>query len=419
MAGEVGLTDAKIAGLKAPPTGRVEYPDKLIAGLRVRVGSTGAKTFILRKRVGTTVKNITLGTYGARFNLAAARKKARDLLVDIEAGKDPTATLATPRRNGGAGTVRAMIETYLASEVRGKKRSAREIERILTGYVTPVIGDRLADAITRADVSRLVDGVMNANPDRPARAMARGVHAQLSAFYSWAMPRLDRLPANPCRDAGRPAPMKARDRVLTEAEIKAFWTACEAAGWPFGPGFKLLLLTGQRRGEVFEADLAEFDLEGRLWTVPGERAKNGVTHLVPLSPAAVTVIKALPEIKGTPKLLPSRADPERGASGFSRALEIVQRHMGKTLEVEAVTPFRLHDLRRTVATGMQRLGVTQPVVEAVLNHVSGSQAGIVGVYQRHDFAGEKRHALEAWAAEVARIVAGEEKSNVRPFRRKR
>lgn len=422
MAGDVGLTDAKIAALKPPASGQVEYPDKLVAGLRVRSGSTGAKTFILRKRVGGKLKNITLGRYGPRFGLAEARKKARGLLVDIDAGKDPTINLQSPRKGGTPNTVRALVETYLAAEVRGKKRSAREIERILAGYVVPVIGDRLADSISRADVTRLIDDVTHADTAKPRAAMGRAVFAQLSAFYSWAMPRLDRLPANPCRDAGRPAPVKARERVLTDDEIRALWKVASKMERPFGPGFKLLLLTGQRRAEVFGADRSEFS--GDTWVIPAARAKNGVAHIVPLSKQAQSVIAKLPEIEGTTFLFPSRSNTETAASGFSRATERLQKGMAAQLKVETVAPFVLHDLRRTMATGMQRLGVLMPVVEAVLNHVSGSRSGVAGVYQRHTYLAEKKAALDLWAAEVDRIVAARPKSkprggsNVVPMRKR-
>jgi integrase len=403
VTGDVGLTDAKIAGLKPPLKGQVEHPDKVVPGLRVRVGATGAKTFILRKRIAGRVRNITLGRYGPRFGLSAARKRGRDLLVDIEAGRDPTVRVKAAGKGVAGNTVAALIETYLASEVRGKLRSAREIERILNAYIIPVIGDRLADSITRGDVTALVDGVVHANPGKPTRSMGRAVFAQLSAFYSWAMPRLDRLPANPCRDAGRPAPAKSRSRVLTDDEIRAFWSVCNRIEQPFGPGFKLLLLTGQRRSEVFEADRAEFS--GDLWTIPAARAKNGVTHLVPLSTAARAVVEGVNEIEGTTFLFPSRSNPETAASGFSKATGRLLNGMAGELEVDEVEPFVLHDLRRTMATGMQRLGVALTVVEAVLNHVSGSRAGVAGIYQRHDYLAEKTQALTLWAAEVERLAA--------------
>lgn len=413
MAGAVGLTDAKIKGLERPKTGQVEYADKVVPGLRIRIGASGIRTFIIRKRIGGRIANVTVGRFhDQRFTLTDARKKARTLLNDIEGGGDPRGE--TRKATGaGTGTIRALFADY--KKAKAEKRSIGEIERIFEKYVLPEIGDRLADSVNRADVTRLIDGVATGG-GKPTPVMARAVAAQLSAFYGWAMPRLHRLEVNPCRDAGKPDKPKARERVLSNAELKALWTVLEGEPWPWGPAVKLLILTGQRRDEVFSADRAEFDLDAKLWTIPGDRAKNGKAHLVPLPKAAVKLLKAAPVIDGSAKLFPSRADPERGASGFSRALARIISDMAKELgddkEPVAIDHFTLHDLRRTMATGLQRLGVRLEVTEAVLNHVAGTRGGLVGVYQRHDFLDEKRHALDAWAAEVERIVTAKDRGNV-------
>ncbi|MBR0551748.1 tyrosine-type recombinase/integrase [Stakelama marina] len=413
----VALTDAKLKGMKPPASGQIEWSDAKVPGLRVRIGASGAQTFILRKRVGGKVRNITVGRYGPRFGIADARKKARSLLSDIEAGGDPTATLATPRRAGkGAQTIRNMLPDYLVA--KSGLRSVGEVKRIMERYVLPEIGDRMADAVTRADVTRLIDDIAATAP-----VMARATHAQLSAFYTWAMPRLDRLPANPCRDAGRPPKPEARDRVLSESELRALWQVAEEEALPWGAGLKLLILTGQRREEVFAADRDEFDLKAGVWTIPADRAKNGVAHRVPLAGEAVAVLESIPAIAMTaedgseatsPKLFPARSRPMNAPSGFSKAQARFRVSLAKKLnkEPEAVPDWTLHDIRRTVATGLQRLGIRVEVTEAVLNHVSGSRAGIVGVYQRHSFDAEKRHALEAWAADLARIVCGDDRGNV-------
>jgi integrase len=407
----VGLTDAKIKGLKPPAEGRLEIADKVVLGLRLRIGSSGAKTFILRKRIGSRVSNMTLGRYHeTRFSLSDARRKARTLLNDIEAGGDPAAKLIEEKRVGAAaGTVRSLFNAYRAAEA-DEKRSGAEIVRIFERYVLPEIGDRMADTISRGDVTRLIDKVA-AGDGKPAPVMARAVGAQISAFYSWAMPRLDRLQFNPARDAGRPPAPKARERVLSEAELRAVWKASDAEHFPWRAAIKLLILTGQRREEVFDADRAEFDLEAGLWTIPGARAKNGNAHLVPLSRQAKDVLASVPEIVGAPKLFPSRSDGTRGPSGFSKMLSRVR----SAVETElggGVEDWRLHDLRRTLATGLQRLGIKLEVTEAVLNHISGTRSGLVGVYQRHDYLQEKRHALDAWGSEVERIVGGQASDNV-------
>jgi len=382
--------------LKPPSTGQVEYPDSLVPGLRVRVGSSGAKTFILRKRVGGRARNLTLDRYHERrFTLADARKKARALISDIEAGAEPTAATGRSKAGSTTGTVKSLFDDY--KKAKANLRSIGEIKRIFEKYVIPELGGRLADSVTRADITRLIDGIS-------APTMARAVGAQLSAFYSWAMPRLDRLPSNPCRDAWKPPKPAARDRVLSEEEIRAVWKASLEEAVPFGPGIRLLLLTLQRRDEVFSADCAEFDLKAGIWTIPGNRAKNGVPHIVPLSQPAIAELKPLLKGRKDGKLFPARGNPEHGPSGLSKMWERVRGAVQKELE-RPVQRFTMHDLRRTGATGLQRLGVRLEVTEAVLNHVSGSRGGIVGVYQRHHFTDEKRAALENWARELQSITS--------------
>lgn len=400
------LTDAKLKGMRPPAAGQIEVSDAQVPGLRVRMGTSGVQTFILRKRVGGRIRNITVGRYQPpRFGLADARKKARSIISDIEQGKDPAATVATPRRAAPAAlTIRTLWPQYKAA--KAGLRSIAEVERVFERYVLPELGDRLADAVTRGDVTRFIDDIAERAP-----VMARNVHAQLSSFYTWALPRLDRLPANPCRDAGRPPKPKSRDRVFSDAELRALWRVIEQQAEPWRASMKLLVLTGQRREEVFNADRAEFDLERALWVIPADKAKNGVEHLVPLSAAAVELLKAIPVDKESPKLFPAAGNPKTGPSGISKAVKRARAGLEAAMGAP-VAHWTLHDIRRTVATGMQRLGIRLEVTEAVLNHVSGSRGGIVGVYQRHNFLEEKRHALHAWAAEVERIVAGEGRGNV-------
>jgi integrase len=191
--------------------------------------------------------------------------------------------------------------------------------------------------------------------------------------------------------------------VLTEAEIGALWHVLDGEGHPFGPAIKLLLLTGQRRNEVFEAERSEFDLDKRLWTIPAARAKNGVAHFVPLSNPALALVKGLLEHDRGDKLIPARGNWEAGPSGFSKAMTRLRAGLEECVG-EPVPHWTLHDLRRTMATGLQRLGVRLEVTEAALNHLSGARSGIVGVYQRHNYFDEKGAALKLWAAEVVRLA---------------
>lgn len=396
MSDPVTLTDAKLAGLKAPERGQIEIIDKIVPGLRVRIGKSGKPSFIVRKRVGGKIKVLTLGQYGPRFGLADARKAARTALSDLDAGKD----VAPVKR--GALTIKKLWAEYI--QTKTELRSHHEIIRTGEKHILPELGDRMADAVTRGEITRFIDGIR-------APVMARLVHAQLSAFYTWALPRLDKLDSNPCRDAGRPAKPKARDRVLTEAELAALWRVADAQPEPWRSAVHLIILTGQRKSEVFEAKRNEFDLKAGLWTIPAERAKNGETHLVPLSVPAIAILEGIAEVEGSKLLFPAEGNLENPASGISKAVERLRAGLKAELG-EDVPHWSLHDLRRTVATGLQRLGIRFEVTEAVLNHVSGSKGGIAGVYQRHNWADEKRTALNAWVTELQRILNGVKPDNV-------
>ena len=408
MANKVGLTDARIAGLKAPATGQIELVDGIVNGLRLRIGASGIKTYILRKRVQGKWLNITIGRHGPSFTLANARRKARDLLVDVEQGKNIARKEGAKRKGTkGVGTVAELYEIYLVQQIEGKKRSAREFDRVFRKYIEPELGDRLADAITRSDVSRFVEKVAFEG-GKETLTMARIVFRHLSTFYTWALTRLEHLPANPCRDAWRPKRSEPRDRVISDRELAALWQAAAEDGFPFGHLVQMLVLTAQRRGEVLDATCDEFDFKAKVWTVPGDRAKNGKANVVPLSAqtlAVVTEIFAASGIapddahKQSQILLASKVTNTNSVSGLSKA------SVDEKLGYEA-GHFTMHDIRRTVATGLQRLGIPLVVSEAVLNHQSGSaMAGVAGVYHRHQYTNEKREALALWGREVLHLVA--------------
>ena len=192
-----------------------------------------------------------------------------------------------------------------------------------------------------------------------------------------------------------PGTETARDRILTDDELCAVWSAATEQGGLFAPVFKLLILTGQRRNEVAGMEWRELDLPGMLWKLPRGRVKNDSGHEVPLSDPAIAIIDGVPRVSGRELLFTTTGNTP--ISGFSKAkLEID--------EASGVEDWTIHDLRRTVASGMARLGVSLPVIEKILNHTSGSFRGVVGIYQRHSYADEKRAALDLWGAHVARLV---------------
>jgi integrase len=206
----------------------------------------------------------------------------------------------------------------------------------------------------------------------------------------------DVLAASPVSGVERPHPEQSRDRILTDIELRALWLACESED-VFGAFFKVLTLTGQRRGEVAGMRWSEIDTERRLWSLPAARAKNGHAHTIPLSTQAWAILDGLPRFADCDFVF--TYDGVRPISGFAKPKR-------ELAERAKVSNWRLHDVRRTAASGLQKLGVSVPVIERALNHVSGSFRGVAGVYLQHDYAEEIRLALEAWGQHVEGLISG-------------
>ena len=432
--------------------------DRELSGFGLKVTPRGKRSFFLYYRTTDHVQRRPLiGTYPA-MRPEKARGIAQDWLAEVRAGGDPSSTRRAKRAARGEGTVAELFEDY--KKANDALRSLPEIGRIFQKDILPTLGKRRAEDVTRSEVSRLLDKLSNRSPTAASNARKR-----LSAFYTWALPRLPDGAVNPVHGAvAAPAPA-ARERVLSDFELQALWMVLEGEAEPWRSALRLLILTGQRRGEVFAANWSEFDLETGMWTIPAARTKNGKVHMVPLSAPCLELLQAAPqtgpvmltsaqarviaaltgrdlsEVRGARwrefdldaavwKLPRSQLTTGRavnvplpadaiellaasgrsgplfpgGARAFSRAARNIRKALDRALSSPAL-PWSWHDLRRTVATGLQRLGVRLEVTEAVLNHVSGSRAGIVGVYQRYDWLEEKRAALEHWGRHVIEAPA--------------
>jgi integrase len=229
---------------------------------------------------------------------------------------------------------------------------------------------------------------------------------------SWAVER-GLVEASPCDKVRAPAAETSRDRVLTDDEIRGAWAAFEGVGWPSGRLAQLLLLTGQRLREVADARWSEIDFAAKTWTIPKERAKNGVAHEVPLSEAALRILDALPRVEAgrRPAALIFTANGHSAVSGFSRAKMAFDKAIAGSGDAP-MPHWTLHDLRRTAASGMAGLGIAPHVVEAVLNHRGGSIKGVAAIYNRYSYGTEKRAALEAWGRYLEALVTGAPAGNV-------
>jgi integrase len=385
------LTETKIRRLICPP----EQWDRLVfddeqRGLAVRVMASGSRSYLAQYTLHGRKRRVPIDSFDA-ISLADARKAAAAIMGEVARGEDPAA-----ERKAKAEAARSQAERerltlatlvgdwhrlHLSSR---KPRYAAEAVRALQNAFGAA-WDRPADGLDRQGVVRVLD--------RLPASMAARTAAYGRACFAWAMKR-GTLTTNPFERVPVTT-TPARDRVLSDGELVAILGAAEAEGWPFGSLVRVLALTGQRREETAGMAWAEVSGDLLTWTIPGNRTKNGVPHIVPLSDPARAILRAAPHhgplVFGNPAGKPF--------NGWSKAKARLDRESG-------VTGWRLHDLRRTLATGLQRLGVRLEVTEAVLNHTSGSRSGIVGVYQRHTYDTEKRSALEAWAGHVLGLLMG-------------
>lgn len=410
-----------------PTASRQELPDGGLPGLYLIVQPSGAMSWAVRYRYGNRPRKMTIGPYPT-FGLTHARDAGRAAFRAVAEGRDPGAEKLSSEasRSNADNLVTSVLDDFIKRHVKKKNRdsTAKETERFIDNELRPKWKHRHIKSITKRDVVELLDGIV----DRGAPASANRVLAILRRFFNWAMER-DIVETSPVAGVAAPGAVVTRDRVLSHDEIRLVWLAAETIGWPFGPMVKLLLLTGQRREEVASAEWSEFNFKSEQpsWTIPKERAKNNQGHFVPLSAAAVAVLKALPTIDGDKRFILTTTG-ETPVSGFSRAKAQLDAAMVAAAKREAMesgddperatlSPWRIHDLRRTCASGMASLGQPVHVVEAVLNHKSGQISGVAAVYNRHDYAEEKRRALSAWASFVQDIVRNQDHSNVVAFAR--
>jgi integrase len=401
------ITDRTLRGLKPAPAGkRTVIWDTAVPGLCVRVTDKGAASFNVMRRVKGDSAPIRrmLGIAWAvpfpagqplPYPLATAREDARAMILDMAHGIDPkqkqAARRAAEARNR-ANSFASVAEEFIAKHVR-KLRSGHDVESAIRRELIAKWGERPITEISRRDVVELVEVI--ADSGRPYAA--HRIFAYASKFFAWAMARhLYGIEASPCNGirtselAGKKEP---RQRVLTDAEIKTLWQALEGLGYPARPFVQLLLLTGQRLREVAGMTWNEVDIDAALWTIPPERMKGDAAHEVPLTTAAVEILKGLPRWSGP--FVFSSTDGSQPISGFSKLKEKID----STLP--AIAPWRFHDLRRTMRTGLGGFPVPNNVAELCIAH---AQHGLHKIYDRHGYRDEKRRAFELWAARVREII---------------
>jgi integrase len=426
------LTAQAVKRMKA--SGRLprEIPDAAAPGLFLVIYPSGRKSWALRfRRPDRRTAKLVLGSVsfvgdgardpdpviGGQLTLAAARRLVGALKHQIAMGKDPAAEYQAEQRSIGlsaADTFPAAACDFILQHAKRKTRRWIAQARLLglrerDKGLEPIDGglamrwrNKPLSEVDTDTVFRLIEEVrhkgipgLERRSAEPSEPRSRTMHAVLSKMFNW-LAEKRRISVSPMASLKRPSPSRARDRVLSNQEIVAFWHAADKITPPFGALFKLLLLTGCRLNEVARMEAGELSKDGAVWTIPGNRTKNHLIHVVPLSRLARTILKGIshsPECNFT-----FSTNQRTPVSGFSK----VKRRLDA--EMKDVPPWRLHDLRRTCATGTAEIGVPPHIIELCLNHVSGARAGVAGIYNRSVQMEERRAAMERWADHVTGLV---------------
>lgn len=387
--------------------------DADVKGFGLKVTPVGNRVFLFQYRMagrGSPTKRLTIGRFASPWSVEKARDAARDHFEKVRQGIDPQAEKAAAQEAAKAAaaadelTLRVLVQDWLSLGLVGRKESYRkEAVRAITTVFAGFL-DRRADALTKGDAVRVLDALVKDGK----HAMAGRTLAYARACYGWALKR-DRVQLNPFNGLPVPAAIVSRDRVLTEEEVGAIYSASIPMGYPFGPLIRLLMLTGQRREEVGGLRWSELSDDGATWVLPASRAKNNKEHVVHLSDEARAVLAECPRQAGTDFVFTTTG--RTPVSGFSKASERL------TAAAEAVSieraekagkahpvpmpDWRLHDFRRTCVTWLAGAGFSPHVADKLLNHVSAGGLSDVGrVYQRNAFLPERKAALEAWGRHV-------------------
>jgi integrase len=382
------LTKSAIDAIPTPDKEIVHW-DQCLPGFGLKITPKGRKVFIVLYRAqggGSRLRKFTIGPYG-RITLHNARIEAQKVLAARLEGRDPATEKLEARRRLTADTVAEIVTLYARLHL-SQRRSGPELIRVLQRNLVDRLGSRSVHAISKRDIIDLVNAVV----DRGSPVAANKTLKVVRSFFGWCVGRAI-LERSPCDGVRAPTVERARDRILTDGELAAIVTAARQMGGPYGTIVEVLALTGQRRDEVARMSWDEVDLDHLVWTLPPTRTKNDKPHIVQLSDPAAVVIGAQPRLG---RLVFSRngATPVGDFSSQKRRLD----------ELCGVSHWRLHDLRRTMVSGMARLGVAPHVADKILNHVAGTISGVAAVYQRHEFLKERRDALERWSAHVEGLL---------------
>jgi integrase len=317
-------------------------------------------------------------------------------MLQVADGKDPATEKQRTRAQYNKRLFGLLADEFIEGYAKRKTRGWPETQRLLKREFVSVWADWPIADVSRTDVLK----VLNAIVARGSPSAANHALAAIRKMFNWAIEQgyIDR---SPCLGINAPSRINSRDRVLSDSELAKVWAAAEAMGYPYGRIVQLLILTGQRRGEVTGMRWSELDLRAAHWSIPAQRTKAGRSHQLPLNARAVQLLRALPRVHDE-RVFPARGK-DNSASGFSKWKRTLD-------ELAEVDDWRVHDLRRTVASGMAQLKVAPHVIERVLNHTTGTLGGVAGIYNRFGYLPEMKDALGNWESHLNRIATDHAKT---------
>lgn len=395
----------------SPGTKNIFLWDSGLHTFGIKITPSNKRVFILQYRQGrgrsAPVRRYTIGPYGV-YTPEQARAKALAILQDVREGKFPQTEEAPPT----CVEFHELLDQYCKSRRDKARRSADEIERILRKDVLPTWANRAVETITRHEAVSLIDSVK----DRGAPILANRILANLKAMFRWAVNR-GLIAISPIDGLEKPATEISRDRVPSKEELVEIWQASLKMTGPFGAAIRILVLTGQRRDEVGEMRWSELDLDRALWTLPASRTKNGQPHIIPLAPMAIEILKLIPRFSNSDFVFSTTGI--RPISGWStakrqidRLINVARQEVRQDGIPKKMEAWRIHDLRRAFATGMNDLGILPHVADRILNHVAKKKGGVMAVYNRAEYLNERKEAILIWEDSLRRWLCDDVSSYV-------
>ncbi|MCC6479936.1 MAG: tyrosine-type recombinase/integrase [Sphingomonadaceae bacterium] len=415
------ITNASVEAVEIPATGkRAHLWDDTLKGFGVMVTDKGVRSYIIQYRLygrASDTRRVTIGKHGSPWTAKKARDRASELLEQVRRKIDPfdaqrAEKLAKDKAKAEQSALLAIKQRLAFGRIadryieatKKKLRTWREIESVINRDLRPAFGDTPLPDISSAAICDML-----ADVTQRGEGAARAAYRSTSAIFKFAAQheaKYFKASQSPMRDVPAPAKAGKRQRLLSNDELRTIWKSSAGLGWPFSDIVRLLMLTGQRLREVAHATWDEFDLEKREWLIPGDRTKNKLPTVVFLSDQTLAILRELPVIKCKGNYLFTTTG-ETAVTGFSRCKSRLDAIINKPRIKAGEQPLAewwFHDLRRTMSTNCQRLGISPEVVDLMQNHVQGAQSGTRGSYQLYRYADERRDGFARWGNELEGII---------------